>query len=232
MGFFDGGNKTLSFGERGDQTWFDKWQGGFILNIGEPMDSMDFNDPSKKKTYKNGDVVTKIVVSLNTKIGKFPAPPLDAEDDGVRDWHIDRGYMQSKAVAKALRDAKVDDIATGGEIYVRWVSGKGEKGDARQFEAVYRPPVATSGGMFNEAPAEPAQPMPPQNYAQPAQPMPNPFGNQGQPAPQPAVQGPVFDPATGAPMNEAARAIIAQGMAVQQAAQAAPMQQVTNPFAQ
>lgn len=164
MSFFDGGNKSLSFGEKNDNTWLGKWQGGVILNISDPQTSMSFMDKSKPKTYDNGDVVKKIVVSLDTRSGKCPAPMLDEEDDGVRDWHIDKGYGQSKAVAAALRTAKLKDIEVGGSIYVRWISGEGKVGDPRNFEAIVEPPVQGSGGMFEE-PAQPSFP----NQVVPAQ---------------------------------------------------------------
>jgi hypothetical protein len=195
MSFFDGGNKSLSFGEKGDNTKRGVWQGGVILNISGEQTSMGYPDSTKPKTFKNGDIVKKIVISLDTRQGRFPATPIDAEDDGTRDWHVDKGYGQYKAIGKALRDAKVGDIEVGGMLYVCWVSGEGNIGDPRQFQAAYQPPTGT-GGFMQDAVAPPAQApaapsFPPQQPVTPA----NAFPAQ---QPPPAPYG--FDPATGQPL--------------------------------
>lgn len=257
MSFFDGGNKSLSFGERGDNTWRGKWQGGRILNISEPKTAMDFNDPSKPKLFKSGDPVKKIIITLDTRSGRFPAPPLDAEDDGIRDWHLDKGFGQYKAVGKALRDAKLKDLEVGGELYVCWTTGEGAKGDPRQFQAAYQAPVGTGGFMEDATaaalPAAPPAPVfpPQQPVAPPSAPFPAqvaaptanpaPYGFDpvtGQPlaappqqpaaAPNPAPYG--YDPATGQPLT-APPAQAPQFPAPQQPVPAAAGP-VTNPFAQ
>lgn len=230
MSFFDGGNKSLSFGEKGDNTWRGVWQGGVILNIGQPVAAMGYPDTTKPKTFKNGEQVMKIVISLDTRAGRFPAPPIDAEDDGTRDWHLDKGFGQYKAVGKALRDAGVKDLEVGGTLYVQWTGGEGNIGDPRKFLAAYQPPVGT-GGFMQEAVAPPAaQPpaappppaFPPQQQA-PAQQWQAPAGQPGpiqqmpaqasataeqlwnHPATQSAVtQAAQFDPATGQPLAQQA----------------------------
>jgi hypothetical protein len=193
-GLFDGGNKSLSFGERGDNTWLGKWQGGIVVHISGELASMKFNDPSEQKTFKNGEKVTKRVLSLDTRSGKTPAAALDEEDDLTRDWHVDKGSGPARSIRTA--EKKFGNIAIGSGVYTRWVSGAGNIGDPRVFETVIEPGAPQP--MFNEP--EPAAPGVPSFPAQvPAQQAPPSFPAQ---VPAPAQQPPPagFDPVTGQPL--------------------------------
>lgn len=250
VSFFDGGNKSLSFGHVGDETMRGVWQGGQVANISAPVDSMSFTDPSQPKTFKNGETVKKIVFTLDTRAGKCPAPPLDEEDDGVRDWHVDKGSGQARGVAAALRAGKLGDVEVGGFIYIRWTTGKGVVGDARNFECIVEPAVPGAGtGQFMDAPEPsfPGQVVPAQQPSFPPQVAPGQAAaprfdpNTGQPLspPEPPAQqqpAPRFDPMTGQPLAPvqaqqppAPRFDPNTGQPIGQAPAAQP---VTNPYAQ
>lgn len=219
-GFFDGGAKSMSFGKVGSQeaqAVFGKWRGGPVINIGEPKQQTDWQDRTPK-TWPGGDPIMQLPITVDTRAGKCPEPMIDDEDDGVRDWYITKGRQDFQALKAALRKAGVSDIAVGGELYGRWHSGVGQKGDPRLFEFVYQPPVQTSGGFMADGPGEQAPPagMPPQ--VPPAQPPHQPYPDAvaantprfdpqtGQPlAPPPAAAAPAprFDPATGQPLAPA-----------------------------
>lgn len=237
-GFFDGGSKSLSFGDVGDTTWLNRAQGGLIVNIGEARQATDWDTKEPKVWPKSKDPVITIPVTLDTNQGDYPSARIDDEDDGVRDLYIDKGTGRFRAVQAALRAAKEKDLVVGGRLYIAWTSGVGKKGDPRQYQAQYIPPVATSGGMFSE-PEQPAAVIPPPAAngfpaQMPAQQAPAPRfdPHTGQPLAPVQTQaappeGPKFDPATGAPMNDAARAVLAGG---QQQATPAPAAAATNPF--
>lgn len=237
MGFFEGGNKSISFGKKGDNSLRNVWQGGVVLNIGDPVDSMSFTDPTATKKFKSGEVVKKIILALDTKSGQHPAPPLDEEDDGVRDWHVDKGSGQARSIAAALRKGGQKDVFVGDQVYTRWTTGEGEVGDPRVFETIIIPGVKGMGAVINEGPAPQAQPqqatMPPQVA----------------PSPAPARR-PKFDPETGQPITyaDAQPAAVPRfpkfnpetgqaqdpytGMPLAQAAPPAQGSPVTNPYRQ
>jgi hypothetical protein len=210
-GFFDGGTKSLSFGEVNSdeaKAAFGKWRGGPIINLASAKQQTDWQDRSILKTWPNGDPVMQLPITLDTRNGRCPEPMADEDDDGVRDWYITKGMQPFNALKIALRKAKVNDIAVGGELYGRWVSGVGKKGDPRIFEFVYTPPVAGSGGFMDDD--GPAAQQPP---AMPPQDAPRFDPNTGQPLTPPAAappEPPRFDPASGAPLNDAARAVLAR----------------------
>lgn len=245
MSFFDGGNKSISFGERGDNTMRGTWQGGVIVNISEPVTSMSYVDKSKPKTFKDGTEVMKLIVTLDTKSGKCPAPPLDAEDNGVRDLHVDKGSGQSRSISRTLRAAKLGDIQVGGSLYIRWTTGEGAIGNPRVFETIIEPPAQGSGGMFTEPeqPSFPGQVVPTAAPSFPAQvpgaqptSTPNPYGpgiaapkfdpNTGRPLAPPAP-APRFDPNTGQPISAA----VGPGSPAQTRFDPATGQPITNPYA-
>jgi hypothetical protein len=254
-GFFDGGTKSLSFGEVNSdeaKAAFNKWRGGPIINLASAKQQTDWQDRSILKTWPNGDPVMQLPITLDTRAGKCPEPMEDEDDDGVRDWYITKGMQPFNALKIALRKAKVNDIAVGGELYGRWVSGVGKKGDPRVFEFVYTPPVAGSGGFMDDDGPAASQPpaMPPQDAphgqprfdpltGQPLAPPPAPAATQprfdpntGQPIAPPAAappEPPRFDPASGAPLNDAARAVLAQHAAPAQSGP--PAGGVVNPYA-
>lgn len=194
-GFFDGGSKAISFGMVNDQTWFNVWQGGIILNISEPVQTTDYNDQTKPKYFKNGEVIMKILVTVDTRSGRCPAPPLDPEDDGTRVFHIEKGSGLLRSIGKTLRAKSMKDLQVGGELYAAWTGGVGVKGDAREYGSEATPAPA-GGGMFTQEAAAPApvaapapQPVTPTFPTQ--QPM-----NSGPGTP---IQG-GFDPRTGQPI--------------------------------
>jgi hypothetical protein len=250
MSFFDGGNKSVSFGEVDDTRMLGVWQGGVVVNINNPAPAMSYDDPTKQKTFKSGEGVTKIVISLDTASGQYPAAALDEEDDGTRDLHVDKGSGQARAIGNALRTAKAKDIATGGQLYIRWTSGRGKKGDARQYESVYVAPAQGTSGMFDEPAAAPVhQPtpqqapvqavMPPQVAPQQAPVAQGGFDPQtGQPlvvapAQQAAPQFPPFNAQTGQPQDPYTGQPLAQPTPQQAPVQAVmPNQPVTNPYRQ
>lgn len=166
MGFFDGGGKSLSFGEVGSQqaaACFKVWRGGIVTDIGEARQGTDFKDRSKLLTWANGDPKIQLPITLDTARGKCPERPESAEDDLVRTLYITKGSAMYAAARAALRKANVADFEVGGSLYVCWTSGEGRTGDARQYEMYWEPPVANSGGFMNDpAPGQPAAAMPPQ----------------------------------------------------------------------
>lgn len=256
MSFFDGSSKSISFGKVGDNTMRGIWQGGQIVNISEPKQQTDMVTKEPKFFPKSNDPIMKVVVTLDTRApGPMPCPatPVDENDDGTRDYHVAKGTGQFRALGAALREGHHADIAVGGWLYDRWVSGVGEKGDPRQHEALYYPPVQGSGGFMNDA--APAQQTPPvqqqtqfppqvapQQQQAPAAPRFDP--NTGQPItpPPPPVQQqaqPRFDPNTGQPIAPPQQQVPAPGPQfdpntgqpiVQQ--QAPPAGGVVNPYAQ
>jgi hypothetical protein len=228
-GFFDGGAKSMSFGKVRSpeaQAVFGKWRGGPIINIGAPKQQTNWETRELMFWPKSQDPIMQLPITLDTARGRCPEPAIDGEDDLVRDWYITKGRQEFQALKAAMRKANVNDVEVGGELYGRWVSGIGEKGDPRIFEFVYTAPVAGSGGfMADDGPAASQQPpaMPPQdtprfdpNTGQPLTPPPAPAAaqprfdpNTGQPLASPP-DPPRFDPASGAPLNDAARAVLAQ----------------------
>lgn len=173
MGFFDGGGKVLSFGEVGSefaQRVFGQWRGGVITAIGAARQATDINTRELKFWPNSQDPVMQLPITLDTSRGRCPEPAESADDDLVRDLYITKGKQMYAAARAALRKANAQDFEVGGSLYVRWASGAGKRGDARQFELYYEPPVASSGGFMNDpAPGQPAAPaMPPQMPAQPS----------------------------------------------------------------
>jgi hypothetical protein len=204
MGFFDGGGKSLSFGEIGSQAAaaaFNVWRGGIIVDIGDARQATDINTRAPK-TWDNGDPMMQLPITLDTGRGNCPERAESADDDLRRTLFITKGKQMFAAARAALRAAKADDFAVGGSLYVKWVSGEGRRGDARQYEMYYEPPVANSGGFLNEQqPGQPAAAMPPQ---QPVGPPPGqqhpgaaPAGGPASPAPAAAPPQPVWNAATG-----------------------------------
>jgi hypothetical protein len=165
MGFFDGGGKSLSFGEIGTQAAaaaFNIWRGGVIVDIGDARQATDINTRAPK-TWDNGDPMMQLPITLDTARGNCPERAESADDDLRRTLFVTKGKQMYAAARAALRAAKVEDFAVGGSLYVKWVSGEGRRGDARQYEMYYEPPVASSGGfMAEQQPAQPAAAMPPQ----------------------------------------------------------------------
>src|ERR1043165_4409201 len=203
--FFEGGSKSLSFGERGSEDAkrvFGQWRGGAIVNIGEARQQTDFTTREPKFWPKSNDPLMQLPITLDTwegGAGKCPEPAIDDEDDGVRDYYITKGKQDFQAARNALKKAGAKDFAVGGHLYVRWFKGEGKVGDPRQFEMMYEPPAQTSAGFLDDGPgAAPAQQpsMPPQvpsrdtpadPWGQP--PTTPPTGGGQHPAP-----GPRFDP--------------------------------------
>lgn len=200
MGFFEGGSKSLSFGERGSadaQRVFGQWRGGLIINIGEARQQTDYVTREPKFWPKSNDPVMQLPITLDTwegGAGKCPEPAIDEEDDGVRDYYITKGKQDFQAARAALKKAGVSDFAVDGRLYVRWFKGEGKQGDPRQFEMVYEPPAQTSAGFLSDGPAAaPVQPsMPPQVPGGPTEVDPT----NGQPLAGAPPQ-PVFNQATG-----------------------------------
>lgn len=173
MGFFDGGGKVLSFGEVGSefaQRVFGQWRGGVITAIGAARQATDINTRELKFWPNSQDPVMQLPITLDTSRGRCPEPAESADDDLVRDLYITKGKQMYAAARAALRKANAQDFEVGGSLYVRWASGAGKRGDARQFELYYEPPVASSSGFMNDpAPGQPAATMPPQQPAPDAQ---------------------------------------------------------------
>lgn len=212
MGFFDGGAKSLGFGERGSaeaEAYKGKWRGGIIVNIGDAKQATNYTTKELEFWPKSTDPVMQLPLTLDTWAGKCPEPALDSEDDGVRDYYVVKGRQPYQAARAALRKAGAKDFEVGGAYYLRWVSGEGAPGDPRVFESFYEPPVQSSGGfMAEEPPAAPATPaMPPQpggfGGAQAPAAAPRFDPNTGQPIAPPAAPAaaqPRFDPNTGQPI--------------------------------
>jgi hypothetical protein len=259
VGFFDGGNKSLSFGEVNTTDWFQVIQGGVITNIGNERQATDINTGALRTFPKSGDPIMQVPIDLDTRAGAHPAPPVDADDDGSRTLFISKGSGQLRAIQKALREAKVKDLEVGGTLYIMWQSGIGKIGDPRQFVAQYFAP-ASGGGMFADAapavqpPAaaapgprfDPTTGQPIAAAAAPVQAAPVITGYDqntgqpiyGQPAPAPAAAAPTrvqtgFDPNTGQPVYAETATPPQQsfpGQVVPAAGQPMPGAAVTNPF--
>lgn len=204
MGFFDGGGKSLSFGEIGSQAAaaaFNVWRGGVIVDIGEARQATDINNRATMKTWDNGDPMMQLPITLDTARGNCPERAETADDDLRRTLFITKGKQMYAAARAALRAAKADDFAVGGSLYVKWVSGEGRRGDARQYEMYYEPPVANSGGFMAEQ--QPSQPsMPPQQPTGPPPGQQHPGAAPGGPpaqgsAPAAAPPQPVWNSVTG-----------------------------------
>jgi hypothetical protein len=163
--FFAGGNKSLSFGPIGDTSQMGVWKGGVVIAKSEPMRAQGMQ--GELKTFKSGDPVEKIVITLSTWQGKTPAPQLDAEDDGVRDYHVEQGSPDMRAIQAALRDAKAPgmDIQVGSELYVVWTHEEPAKtagfGNRRIKSARYVPPAADPNAFFGSQQGAPQQPAAP-----------------------------------------------------------------------
>jgi hypothetical protein len=208
-GFFEGGAKSLSFGERGSQeaaAVFSKWRGGLIVNIGEARQKTDWKTREPKFWPNSQDPVMQLPITLDTwegGAGRCPEPAIDDEDDGVRDYYITKGQQDFQAARNALKKAGAKDFAAGGKLYVRWHKGEGKQGDPRQFEMIYEPPTQTSAGFLDDGPGAGPPSMPPQVPAQqhPSEVIAAAGGPpaQGFPAQQPAAAPPqpVFNQATG-----------------------------------
>lgn len=200
MGFFDGGGKSLSFGEVGSEAAkaaFNVWRGGVIVDIGEAKQGTDFKDRTKLLTWPNGDPQMQLPITLDTRSGNCPERAESADDDLRRTLFITKGKQMFAAARAALRAAKADDFAVGGSLYVKWVSGEGRTGDARQYEMYYEPPVANSGGFMGEQEAQAAAAMPPQQPP-PGQQHPG-AAPAGPPAGPPAQSYPAGPPAAAPP---------------------------------
>lgn len=214
MGFFDGGGKSLSFGEVDSEfaaRVFGQWRGGVITNIGDARQATDINT-KKPKTWDNGDPMMQLPITLDTSRGNCPEQAESADDDLVRTLYITKGGAMFAAAKKALRSAQAADFEVGGTLYIRWISGRGKRGDPRQYELYYEAPVGNSGGFMNDPapggqpaaapsmpPQQPPAPHPSEAFAAaggpPAQGWPNPASVP--PGPAAAPPQPVWNAATG-----------------------------------
>lgn len=150
---------------------------------------------------QNGEPIMGVRVDVVTGM----RDPAVEYDDGTRRMHLDK-WRQLEALRRALTEAGVTKLETGGELWVQWT---GEELDAnggqsaKTWNAKYRPP---SQGV--EIPGAPAQTFQPQTagrptdmgYSYPAQPQPAPTVQQFPPttapayAPAYAQQGPQNPP--------------------------------------
>lgn len=113
------------------------------------------------KTWDNGDPVMQLVVKLQTDQRE------DAEDDGVRNLYVSGGFKRAslqKAVADALRTAKVKGLEVGGTLAVRYTgeepnSVKGFN-PAKLYAAQYTPPTQKAADDFLGTTAPAASPDP------------------------------------------------------------------------
>lgn len=172
---------------------------------------------------QNGEPVYGVRVDVQTTQHD---PAVDG-DDGVRRMHLDK-WRQLEAVGKALNEAGVTKLETGGELWVQWT---GEERDpnggqsAKTWNAKYRPPgvaVPDNAPTYSYAPAvaPAAPPVPTYTVSHPAGPAPAtvgapqgpPVAAQSVPAPAPA---PAPVPATPGPQNvitaSVAASLAAQG---------------------
>lgn len=209
--FFSGGNKSISFGSVGDRSMFGKAMGGPIISVSEEHQATNMQDGTPKTWKKTGDPVMQVIVSLDTRNGKFPqnTPPIDGDDDGTRDLYLEKGSQKFKAVVKAMREAHVKSLDPGSELYIAWTGDEPAKtagfNDKRLCTAQYikhDAPAQFFQGEPEQAPAAATQQAAPQSFP-------------SQPATPP--QAPAANPFGGAPQAPA------------QAAPAVP-QQAPNPF--
>jgi hypothetical protein len=139
-GFFGGGSAYFGFPTLGTS---------ITGTIAEEPETRQQTDPSTGdlKTFKNGDPMTVLVVTLQTDL----RDPQVMDDDGKRSvWLSSKG--QKQAVGKALRDAKSKGLDVGGTLSMAYTAD-GEKSNPafsapKIFSAHYVPPANVSESYF------------------------------------------------------------------------------------
>jgi hypothetical protein len=179
--FFSGGSPSISF--KGDHQ-LNVPKGGQIIRIGDKQQQLDY---STKKPELWDDGTPKMVLPI--ELATTERDPQDPHDDGARTLWVGEGTGLKSAVAQALRATR-SKLRPGGTLMVAWVSGKGEKGDPKQYQAQYTPPApgaVAADSMFGEPAPQPAAPAWPPAPAQaaPAAAAPQPQWGATPPAPQP-----------------------------------------------
>ncbi len=99
---------------------------GRIISEPEARQQTDYDDPSKRLFWDNGDPKMEVVVNVQLPHGFTPE---DDEDDGVRAFHM-RGNM-ANAVRDAVKAAQAPGLEVGGTLAVTY-TGDGESKAARK----------------------------------------------------------------------------------------------------
>lgn len=139
-GFFGGGSAYFGFPTLGTS---------ITGTIAEEPETRQQSDPAtgELKTFKNGDPMTVLVVTLQTDL----RDPQIVDDDGKRSvWLSSKG--QKQAVGKALRDAKAKGLDVGGTLSLAYTAD-GEKSNPafnapKIFQAHYVPAANVSESYF------------------------------------------------------------------------------------
>lgn len=145
--FFSGGNPSISF--KGDHN-LGRPKGGTIVRIGQKQQQTDFKT-KQPETWDDGTPKMVLPIELITD----ERDPQDPHDDGGRTLWVGEGSAMKAAIGKALRATR-SKLRPGGVLMVAWVSGKGEAGDPKQYQAQYTPGAGDADAMFNQPAAAPA----------------------------------------------------------------------------
>lgn len=158
--FFEGGAKSFSF-DLATEPRAREPRGGKVLSIGDPVQQTDMLtgnplwwDPQTQQRPK-----LQVIITIDTRAGKYPEPSVDDSDDGVRTLYAKAGVQM--AISEALRDAK-SRLQVGGFLYIAWVSEVPAKTRGfhprKVFKAQWTPPTASEAtGSFFGGDAAPAQ---------------------------------------------------------------------------
>ena len=174
------GGNAFSFGLVGTQP------GGYVQGIvlhGEERQSTNFGD-NKPEFWDDGRPKMQYVVTLQTEL-RDPGNPAD---DGKRELYLDGRRKPNDngtksricAVLDAVKAAKGDtNLEYGAKLTVQWISGMGNAGDPRNYQAWYERPAMPMEQPPQHVPAAPPAPVsgppspvqspgPPPAWAQPA----------------------------------------------------------------
>lgn len=179
MSYDIGGNsgRYFSFGDRGTQPG--AWIAGHVVDMKEVQAT---NYQTKQPEFwDNGDPKMQYRVTLQTDL----RDPADQSDTGLRDVYLDGRRRPNDDGGKSKLCAVLDAVkaATGGTaleqgdwLALKWISGLGNTGDPRCYDAQYQRGAMDIG---QQQPTQPTPPPPP-----PAPPV-QPVQQQQQPAPPP-----------------------------------------------
>jgi hypothetical protein len=179
MGFFDGGAKSLSFGNMGDNTWLNRLRGGEITDISDERLQTDWKTKAPNPQGKTQVVATlrctgggpllraaynsdPAVKALIDQVGAPVDERTDPSDDGRRSSYI-KGNLRWD-IGNKLRELQVKAPLVGGELYIMFDGTRQTpNGPGRTHTILYFPPPAGSvaGGFYDQSaqqpPAAPAQ---------------------------------------------------------------------------
>lgn len=169
MGFFDGGARSLSFGQMGDNTWLNRIRGGEITDISDERVQTDWKTKAPNPQGKTQVVITLKCVGggpllraayasdpkVKALIDQLGAPVderTDPTDDGRRGSYV-KGNLRWD-VGNKLRELGEREPLVGGELYIIFNGTRQTpNGPGRTHEILYFPPAAGSvaGGFYDQS---------------------------------------------------------------------------------